>query len=408
MNAITTMVKVYISLAFFALVSCSHQSEQQIPLLKIHKKTIEFTVLAQGELEALKSTPISSTSKARKPQTIAWIAPQFSYVKKGDVIVKFDAVPFAMESKEVAFEMAKIQMQKGQKQRQLDLSLYDFQNQEKVVSFEYDMAKKFNIDNPLLYTKIEMIDASDNEEFLQAKSQHLKRMAEHFKDKAKSEISLITSKEKLQQNKLAINQENLNSLEIKAPHDGLFVLQKSWDGSLPQAGKVIFMGMKLGKLPDLSQMQAKIYLPEIEAVGIKQGQRVNIKLHAFPRMDFTAKITNISKTAQPKQRDNPIKYFTLNAVLEQKDQQHLLPGQRLDATIILLHEEQAISVPIQAIFRENNHSWVFQKNGATFSKKTVTLGVCSSSECIIRSGLEENTSIALINPTLNNREKKKP
>ncbi len=389
-----------ILLIFISLIvsSCSKQEQAKIPELTIQKTDIQFSTLAQGELEAVKSTPIVSASKARRPQTIAWLAPQFSYVKKGDVIVKFDGVPFALESDAVRFEMAKIQMQKSKKQREMDISLFDFKNQEHVVNYEYEMAKKFNIDNPLLYTKIEMIDAADNEEFLQAKSKHLKTMENHFTEKTQSEISLINSKEKLQQNKLSINQENLNSLEIKAPHDGLFVLQKGWDGTLPQVGKSVFMGMKIAKLPDLSSMQAKIYLPEIEAVGIKEGQQVAISLHAFPDLKFDATINHISKTAQPKERDNPVKYFTITAVIQQKDEKHLLPGQRLDAKILLNKKQQGISVPIQSILRDENKTLVFVKNKDKYNKKAVKLGLCSSSQCVVESGLKENETIALINP----------
>jgi multidrug efflux pump subunit AcrA (membrane-fusion protein) len=196
-----------------------------------------------------------------------------------------------------------------------------------------------------------------------------------------------------------MNKSNLSQLEVRAPHAGIVVLKKSWDGSLPQAGKSVFPGTKLASLPDLSHMKAKIYVPEIEAIGIKQGQIVEIELHSFPNKKYSGVISLISKTAQPKVRDNPVKYFIVTVILDQQDKDRLLPGQRLDATIITNNSPNAIIVPIQTIYRKEKQVWVYLKKADEFVITSVKLGTCSSSQCVITSGLEENDVIALIQPT---------
>ncbi len=321
------------------------------------------------------------------------------------MIVRFDGVPYQLEVDAAEYEKSKLLFTRDKKIRELDLSIDDFNNEEKVVNFEYLMAQKFNIDNPLLYTKIEMIDASDNEEFLQAKSQHLKKMEDHYQDKSSSEVGLIDSQSQMQEAKVNMNKANLGSLEVKAPHAGIVVLKKGWDGSLPQAGKSIFPGMKIASLPDLTQMKAKIYVPEIEAVGIKKDQKVDIKLHAFPNTLFTGVVTQISKTAQPKKRDNPIKYFIVSVVIDQQDEQKLLPGQRLDARIYTSAKTSAIVVPIQTVIRDGEDNWVYVKDDkSNFNKKFIKIGNCSTSQCVVQSGLKNNDVIALTLPEKNNKE----
>jgi len=379
------------------LISCK-QDTNITPVIIVHSTNSHFTIVAQGELEAVKSTQIVATAKTQKPQVISWIAPQYSYVNKGDVIAKFDGVPFQLEVDAATYEINKLMFERQKKQRELSLSIEDFSNEEAVVEFEFLMAQKFNIDNPMLYTKIEMIDASDNEEYLRAKSKHIKVMEGYHQDKSKSEVGLLDSQSQLQQSKVDMNNSNLSQLEVRAPHAGIVVLKKSWDGSLPQAGKSVFPGAKLASLPDLSRMKAKIYVPEIEAIGIKQGQIVDIELHSFPNSKFSGVISLISKTAQPKVRDNPVKYFIVTVMLDQQDQKRLLPGQRLDATIFTNSRQNSIVVPIQTIYREEKQIWVYLKNDDEFNKKNVTLGTCSSSQCVIESGLLENDTIALIQP----------
>ena len=387
------------------LLAC-HQQDNKTPEMVVKLSDVDFSIVAQGELEAIKATPISATAKTRQPQTIAWIVDQYSKVEKDDVIVKFDGTTFQNELEVAEFELIKLNYDRLQKQRVLNNSLEDFNNEGEVVNFEYLMAQKFNIDNPLLYTKIEMIEASDNEEYLEAKSQYIENMAGHFKGKSDSEIQLIDSKSQMQNLKLATNQTNLSQLEIRAPHDGIVVLKKGWDGSFPQAGKSIFPGMGIASLPDLSAMKAKIYVPEIEAIGLEKDQKVDIKLHAFPEDHFTGIISKISKTAQPKKRENPIKYFIVSVIINEKDESKLLPGQRLDATMYTSNNNQVLIVPIQTIFRNKDKSWVYhKKSNGDYLKKDVITGTCSSSQCIVKSGLQENDVIALTEPKQNKENK---
>lgn len=393
-------MKIIILIYSLLLLSSCNQKTDLTPELLIEKSQNQFSIVAQGELKALKSTPINSSSNARLTQTIAWIVPQYALVKKGDVIVKFDGVPFRMNEEAAQYEILKLEYSRAQMGRELDISLDDFNNEEELVEYQYLMAQKFNIDNPMLYTKMEMIDASDNEEFLQAKSEFVKNMSEHFQKKSESEIGLIDSKTKIQQSTVDLNKSNLNQLEVIAPHDGIVVLEKSWNGTMPQAGQSIFSGSKLASLPDLSAMEAKLFVPEIEAIGLKKDQKVSLKLHAFPDNKFTGVISRISKVAQPKKNGSPVKYFIINVLINEKDASRLLPGQRLEATIYTSDLAENLAVPIQTIFRKDEISWVYLKNSSTgeFIKKIIKTGQCSSSQCIVESGLNENDIIALIEP----------
>ena len=394
------MKKIFIFPLLLGLHGCNTVVDKSIPTIQVNNSQNQFSIETQGELEASNATPITAVSQSMRPLTIAWIEKNYTHVKKGDIIIKFDGQDFEQEVDIAQFEIEKLMLTKLQKQREMGLFLDDFQNEGQVVDFEYQMAQQFNIDDPFLYTKIEMIDAGNNEEFLQEKTKHLKKMASHYQMKSQSEIGLIQSQEKLQQDKLNMNQVSLSALDVKAPHDGLLVLAKGWDGSLPQAGKSIFPGMKIAKLPDLSQMQAKIYVPEIEAVGLKTGQQVIISLHAYPNKPYKATIKSISKTAQTKQRDNPTKYFIVTAEVQEKDEEKLIPGQRLDATIFTSDKSKSTTLPIQAVFRKGQETWVYIKNSSTgdFAKKTVQIKQCSASLCRIKSGIKPDDVVALIKP----------
>jgi len=389
---------VTIGLMILSLTGCGEEATQSTPVITVSEDAVVFEIHAEGELEAVKSTPITSPSASRRPQTLAWIMPQFTEVKAGEVVARFDGNNFQLEVDETNFEIQKIMYSMLAKDREIDNTQFSFDAEAQVIDYEYDLAKQFNIDDPLLYTKIEMIEAGDNEEFLKAKAEHIDKIEDNFVEKSASEKAVLESSKQKQVAKLEMNNASLSALEIKAPHDGLFVLEPSWDGTLPEPGKSVFPGAKLAKLPDLSEMQAKVYVPEVEAIGIKEGVGVTVSLHAYPDKTYEGKVSSISKTAQPKERENPVKYFTVTVSLESELNQVLMPGQRLDASIRVVEQDRGLVVPIQTVFREQDHSWVFIQRGNDFAQQTVTTGFCSSSLCTIESGLSDGDVIALTQP----------
>lgn len=389
---------VTIGLMILSLTGCGEEATLSTPVITVSEDAVVFEIHAEGELEAVKSTPITSPSASRRPQTLAWIMPQFTEVKAGEVVARFDGSNFQLEVDETNFEIQKIMYSMLAKDREIDNTQFSFDAEAQVIDYEYDLAKQFNIDDPLLYTKIEMIEAGDNEEFLKAKAEHIDKIEDNFEEKSASEKAVLESSKQKQVAKLEMNNASLSALEIKAPHDGLFVLEPSWDGTLPEPGKSVFPGAKLAKLPDLSEMQAKVYVPEVEAIGIKEGVGVTVSLHAYPDKTYEGKVSSISKTAQPKERENPVKYFTVTVSLESELNQVLMPGQRLDASIRVVEQDRGLVVPIQTVFREQDHSWVFIQRGDDFAQQTVTTGFCSSSLCTIESGLSDGDVIALTQP----------
>jgi len=385
----------------FILSACQQSEEISTPVIQINQDKVLFEIYAEGELEAVKSTPITAPATSRRPQTLAWIMPQFSRVKAGEVVARFDGSNFQIEVDETSYEIQKLMYSMMAKDREIDNSKFSFNAESQVIDYEYELAKQFNIDDPLLYTKIEMIEAGDNEDFLKAKADHIDKVEDNFEEKSETEIAVLESSKKVQEAKLAMNNASLSALEVVAPHDGLLVLEPSWDGSLPEPGKSIFPGGKLASLPDLSQMQAKVFVPEVEAIGIKEGVAVEVSLHAYPGSMFSGTVSSISQTAQPRERDNPVKYFTVEVALDATGTEQLKPGQRLTASIHVVKQDQGLVVPIQTVFREENSTWVYVKSTDGFQQRPITTGFCSATLCTIQEGLNSGEIIALSQPPEN-------
>ena len=71
--------------------------QSDIPAVVVGDTTTELVVRAEGELVASESLPITLPGTVRMGFNIAWMAPEFSEVKQGDVIARFDDVQIRLD-----------------------------------------------------------------------------------------------------------------------------------------------------------------------------------------------------------------------------------------------------------------------------------------------------------------------
>ena len=92
-------------LAALLLGACA-DPEAEIPAVVVEATTTELVVRAQGELIASESLPITLPGTIRMGFNIAWMAPEFSEVKQGDVIARFDDVQIRLDREATALNVS--------------------------------------------------------------------------------------------------------------------------------------------------------------------------------------------------------------------------------------------------------------------------------------------------------------
>jgi len=381
-----------------ALILNACTEQPQTPFIEVSAGTFQIEIEASGELDAIDSTFISVPPTALGAQTLSWIQPEFSQVKSGQVVARFDGSQFEIDLADANFELQKLDFSFSDKQRELNISLQNLSNQTLVVDEELDMAERFAIENELLYSRLEIIDSLSDKDYLNSQLDFLQQQGIHYQSKSAAEVAVLDTQKSNQNAIYQRNEQGLKYQEIVAPHDGIFVYKKNWFGQKTQVGQTIFPGFKIASLPDLSKMKAKVYVPEVEALGLKTGLRAELLLDAYPDRLLQGEVTNVSLSAQPKDRDSPVKYFMVDIVLNKADPSWLVPGQRLKANIKVASVDDAISVPNQAIFQDNGESWVYVEKDGTYQKRSIQIGLRSITRSQIEAGLNHHEKIALVRP----------
>ena len=367
--------------------------------MNVRKGTFEIVIPAFGELQAAKSTPIVVSPESRFAlQTVAWMAPDYSLVKSGDVVIRLASteLPALLRSEEA--EMAKLNLEIAQKEKQLEKEKNDLTGQISVTSIQRQLADVYAARDETIYSRNKIIEDAIDLNYQTIRERYFQQERTQLEKRIAAELQLLQSKVRAHQVKIKQYQDQLNNLEIRAPHDGMLIIDKTWKGEKYRVGMTAYSGLKLGSLPELSVMEAKVYVLESEASGLKENLPVSVSLDYEPGRIFTGKVAGIDTIAKPLSEDTPLKYFEVRASLDVTDPRLMMPGVQVKASIFVERLDNVIAVPNQALVFEGDKAFVYVKKGSKVQKRPVEMGARSLTQTVITKGLEEGGQILLGNP----------
>ncbi|WP_144208833.1 efflux RND transporter periplasmic adaptor subunit [Shewanella donghaensis] len=385
------------------LIGCNNAAQDGVLTMNVERSDFKVEIPATGELEASHSTLVNVPSGLRGPQSLAWIMDNFSEVKAGDVVARMDPTRegFRLDMEQLDFDRLGLD---SEIQTKRDNTINKGLTTDTVLTEqEQDLAERFFSEDVRVYTKIDIIDQMRNQDYLMAKMDFYGWGIEQHGSQAEAEQQLIKLKQKSHQAKINRYANNLNQMEIKAPHDGLFVASPGWNGSIPIAGDMMWSGMTIGILPDTSNMQAKLFVLESEALGLAVGKPVTLHLDAYPNLDISGKVIQLDSLAKAKDKNSPVNYFELTVSIDKTMTDIMTPGRQLSAAIHATDINDVITIPNQALFQKSGEYWVYLKTSEGFLKQAVTPGNRSLNRTVINSGLSQGDVIALTTPPKRSR-----
>jgi multidrug efflux pump subunit AcrA (membrane-fusion protein) len=367
---------------------------------QVTKQKFTRRVTAEGNLRAVKATRLSAPQGRGMfgALKIAWLAADGTYVKKGDPVVKFDPSEPEKQLRDGEADLAAadakiaaegVKSREKVKQREADAVL---------AADELEQQKKFQNKDDQVFSRNQIIESQIDEGLAQAKQQHAEDAKSVEKHLSQSNAAVLAVERQKAQLAIAHAKSELQEMEIDAPHDGIFVLRRSWRGELPKLGDSIWPGQDIAEIPLLDAMEAEVFVLEIDGTGLAEKQPAEIVVEARPEKTYAGKVRLVEKLAQPRQEGSPVQYFEVVIELDKTDREVMKPGQRVRATIVL-DQEDALVVPRQAVFERDSKAVVYKQTAHGFDPVVVELGPATSGRVVIKSGLAAGDVIALRDPT---------
>ena len=379
-------------------VACTDGGTRQ-PTVTVEARDHRFVVQARGELIASEAVNIRVPDGLNMGFDIAWIVPEYSEVKKGQVIVRFDDTDIQMSRENIVVEVATRDLQLGVHSQDSAIARTLIDHERVRVAGEQDIARTFtDIEDPLLFSRNEILDALGDLNLLDVEDAYFAWAAETHDRRTTAELHRLIAFRDTSRSQLDKQESALAVMELTSPADGTFVYARTPWGEKLTKGQRVFPGRSVGLLPVKGKVRARIYVPEVDAIGLAEGQEASLRLDSAVERSFAGHVSNVSSVAIPRSRDNPQKYFVVEAEPDEVDAEVMRVGSSLNAMIVTGDVEGGFLLPHQAVFYEQDQPFVYVVEGNTTVRRDVRLGHQSPTLVEVVAGLAAGDRVGVAAP----------
>lgn len=157
---------------------------------------------------------------------------------------------------------------------------------------------------------------------------------------------------------------------------------------LVSLGEFVQPGQSLFEIVSLNPVEVEFHVPEIDSSRILEGQSLQLTVAPFPDEVFTATVTVVSPTIDPRTRTLRVKALVAN------EDGRLRPGTFARADLGVADRADLITVPEEAVLQRADGSVVFRLDGDDRVQRVVVeMGTIRDGWVEIRQGLSPNDTV---------------
>ena len=201
------------------------------------------------------------------------------------------------------------------------------------------------------------------------------------------------------------SQANADRMVVKAPRDGLVVMQSTWRGgdfSPIQQGDQIYPGSLFMQIVDPSSMVVNATVNQSDVQSLRIGQRARIRFDAFPGLELPGRLYLIGAiTKAGGMRAQFKKDVVVRFQLERMDPR-VIPDLSASADVILEEDEQAAAVaPLEAVqsYEGDGKAFVLVRGvQGQWERRQIEVGLASFTHVAVKAGLKPGDVLAVDKP----------
>jgi RND family efflux transporter MFP subunit len=370
-----------------------------VPVATVARAPFVQEVAAEGNLRAVRATPLAVPAAAGDALRIAWLAADGTQVHAGDVVARFDPTTMEKNLREAGddVETARVKAMKARAEGAAEMR--KLQGDGEIANLELQGAERFQKKDETIFSRAERIESEIDGELAHAHADHAAAAQRTRSELSRAELELIEIQRRQAEAKVARARAGLEALTLTAPHDGILTFRRDWRREIVRVGDTVWPGEPIGDLPDLSRLEAEVFVLEADAGGLAAGKPATVTLESAPDVVYPATVARVDTLAKPRFRGSPVQYFAVVLALARTDPARMKPGARVAARLTLDRLPSALAVPREAVFERDGRSVVYRRRGASFEPVPVVLGPTARGRVVIRSGLAPGDEVALGDPT---------
>jgi RND family efflux transporter MFP subunit len=314
--------------------------------VRAERRDIRFNIDVTGDVSPAQQVEIKPEVSGRIMQLHTVAGQQ---VKKGDVLVELDDRDLRTERQGALIDIERAKLV-------VERTKADFERGEGLFEAKLSSQEKFDsISNDLA-------------------------MAENALSKAQRSLQSVDDK--------------LTKTRILSPTDGTVLTLPVVEGQVVTAAASVNSGTSLMTVANLSNLIVVTQINQVDVAKLSVGQKLSLTMEALKEPPMTATIRFIAPVATTK---NSIKGFQVEASIENPSPR-LRPGMTVNLSLPLDSAENAVSLPVNAIFTDGDDKVVYVRRGLRTEKRKVQLGVTNYFYTQILSGVEPGEEVSLTAP----------
>jgi len=383
--------------------------ETKIQELKLNIVQTEADLdTAKTELEIQKSDNVANIEKTKIALKKA--ENELEKYRDGDVHKERNNLEIAIKEAENKHSRAKKKYEDSKKllekdyvtQSQVDQDNIDFKRAEIQLTSavrDLELFEKYTCPMTMTDKQAAVSDAARASENAQKRAQSKLRQREVAVESKEQRLKTL-------QKDLKEKEEELGHFTIKAPVPGIVIYgdpSEPWYRERVQLDNRVWGGFTLFTIPDLRIMQVQVQIHEADINKIKEEQVATVTMDTYPGLVLKGKVAKIAALAgEPgSRREQEVKKFTVDIILEGVEDMELKPGISAKADIFVEEKEDLLSVPLQSVFLEEGTHYCYKLNGEDQPERVVVkVGLSNDSHIEIIEGLAVDNQVLLYNPVL--------
>jgi HlyD family secretion protein len=187
----------------------------------------------------------------------------------------------------------------------------------------------------------------------------------------------------------------IKKLTIYSPLDGIFQLSISrMTDQLYRMGDNTYQGAELGLVPDLSRIKIRSTINEADIGKVNTGQRVVVRLEAYPDKPFSGKVSEIGKLSYKKDEKSNVKIFDFAILLDNSDP-ILKPGMTVSCEVFYAELKNVFYVDNNCLKKVNDKYYIKTRIKNNWIEQQVEIGPRNNSYTVIYGDFKEGTKLML-------------
>jgi biotin carboxyl carrier protein len=365
---------------------------------RVRKGRFTHSLFVTGELAATRAVRISVPRFRERGQVpIQAMALEGSIVKAGDALLQIDNAQLIASLNSEEINLDKGENDLVRKQSELDIQLKDLEMELATRKLDLEKAQlKAEIEKDL----IPLRDWQDNQFSFQAARKEFDRVTQKMaliRKAAAEEVTLLQIKRDQSRSRIKTIRDDLAALQIRAPVAGTVVYENApttWNRNENdpvrkfQVGDQVSPGQIVMSVVDLSEMEVRAFVSEVDGGLLQVGQRARVVVDSYPQAEFAAVVEYVPEVAERLRRLSNVRVFITRLKLDGADTQLMKPGMSVRAEIIL-GEPEGLMLPRKAVFEKDGRFYVHHTTGG----KTEVKVVSRNAVALLIDGLLENDEI---------------